>query len=357
MDRFVLAVAAIGTAVLIGFGALWALRDYASPSFLNGARTAGLIDADVGDLIAARFPAAAVGAAHCPPLLDLTGHRTGECTLPVSGGELHLVIDSDVLRGAATELATSDALFVAPDAERALAAGLAQRFGERFDVRCPGPDVRVVSEATPVICSVEAPDVARRGVEVIAHGYAGAVYVQGLNGITTREERTFGRDVAERTQGGVVIAEASLERYLRESASGSERGEVGRRGLVGRARCPARIVLHEGSHVTCTVRVGGLPLRYDVHFEKGLGLRVDTDRRAMAVAALREVAVRFFERSRYTGGKPAIAHVDCGTAAVVLVEPGSSVPCTAKVGAETYEFVFQIDDANGAFRILGSPDD
>ena len=356
MDRFVLVMAAIVTAVLIACGTLWALREYATPLFVNGPETADRIDQEVGDLIAARFPAAAVGAAHCPPFLDLTGHRTAECTLPVSGAELHLVIDSDFVRRIAPAPGTTDALFVAPDAERTLAAQLTQRFGERFEVRCPGPEVRVISRA-PAICSVEAPDLARRGIEVTAYGYAGAVYAEPLRGLSTRAERIFGRDVAERTEGSVVIAGSALERYVQGDASADERGEPGRRGLVGRARCPSRIVLREGSHATCTVRVGGLPLRYDVHFEKGLGLRVDTPRNIMVVAALREIAVRYFERPHFTGGKPTLSHVDCGRAAVVLVEPGSSVPCTAKVGADTYSFVFQIDDATGGFRILGSLDD
>ncbi|MDP9106881.1 MAG: hypothetical protein M3N49_13240, partial [Candidatus Eremiobacteraeota bacterium] len=127
---------------------------------------------------------------------------------------------------------------------------------------------------------------------------------------------------------------------------------VGRRGLLGGARCPPRIVLRERARATCTVRVGGQPLRYDLQFEKGRGLEVRSDKGIEIIAWLREIATRYFERPKYTGGKPLLARIDCGTAAVALVEPGSDVPCTAKVNGTPYSFVFQFDDAQGGFHIV-----
>lgn len=117
--------------------------------------------------------------------------------------------------------------------------------------------------------------------------------------------------------------------------------------------CPPRIALREGDHTTCTLSVGGLRLRYDVHFEKGIGLAVSADQQIEPLARLREIATRYFERPRQTGGKPLLAHVDCGAKKVALVEPGTAVPCTAKVGDDDdIPFTFRIDDAQGDFTIV-----
>ncbi len=349
MDRAALWAALVIAGVLLAYGALSLLREYADPVFINGGQTASRIDAQMGDTIAARFPAVAIGPASCPPVLNLTGRRTGHCVLPVAGSELRIDVGKSGPY-ARPELESANALFVARDAEVALRAQLLARYGEPFDVRCPGPDVRVIVSGG-VTCSVEAPDVLRRGIEVTVSGISGAVFAEKLPGIDTREARTFGADVASRTEGGVTVTGAAMERYIRESAAAEANGEVARRGLLGAVHCPPHIVLREGSRRKCTLWAGGLPLRYDVRFEKGLGMYLEVDQQIQPLAQLREIATRYFERPRYTEGKPLQARVDCGVEKVVFVEPGSTVPCTVKVGKESIDFAFQFFDRQGGFTI------
>jgi hypothetical protein len=352
MDRAVLWAALMISGALIACGALFVLRDYANPVFVNGADTASRIDAETGDMIAARFPDVSVGTARCPPVLDLTGTHRGRCNLPIADGQLRIDVVPPYMQGLGVVLQDVDALFVTRDAERSLRAQLAERYGEQFDLHCPGPPVRIIADKAKVTCSIEAPDMLRRGIEVTVSGNAGAVRPAELIGVPTRIERSFGADVAARTEGTAVIAGPAMERYVLGSAGANADGEVGRRGLLGVARCPPRIVLRERDRATCTVRVGGQTLRYDVQFETGRGLEVRADKHVAVIAVLREIATRYFERPKYTGGKPLVARVDCGKNAVALVEPGSLVPCTAKVNAVSYSCAFQFDDAQGDFHIV-----
>jgi hypothetical protein len=356
VDRVVLWAALVGAGALIAVGAAFVLRDYTSPVFLNGGETATRIDSEVGDAIAARFPGVVVGTARCPIVLNLTAKRAGRCVLPVGDSELRIGValsDDPVGYPAGyPELRDVDALFVARDAERAVGAQLAERYGEPFAVRCPGPGVRVIADDAPVTCSVEAPDVPRRGIEVRVSGVHGDVQAETLPSIATRAARTFGSDIAGRTAGSVAVSGHAMERFVRETAAAEVHGQVGRLGLVGAAHCPPRIVLREGGSTKCTLWAGGLPLRYDVHFEKGPGLFVSADQTIEPLAWLREIATRYFERPTYTHGKPLQAHVDCGAAKVAFVEPGSSVRCKAKVGDDDASFAFQIDDPQGGFRIV-----
>jgi hypothetical protein len=185
-------------------------------------------------------------------------------------------------------------------------------------------------------------------------GHDGDVYAEELSGVTKRAARILGADAAARTEGGVDVDGHAMERYVRGSASADFRGEVGRRGLVGAARCPSRIALREGGRTTCTVNVGGLPLRYDITFEKGPGLVATAEKKIEVLAALREIATRFFSRAVYTGGKPLLVSIDCGAAPVAFIEPGSSVPCTANVGQDRYGFAFRFTDASGGFSIVSN---
>ena len=353
VDRAVLLVALVAAGVLIALGAYFVLGEYVRPAFVNGPATAERIDTEVGHIVAARFPNITVGAARCPRVLNLTGDARGRCALPVGDTELHfdLVKMSDT---GDAELQGVDALFVATYAERVLAAQLAERYGEPFDVRCPGAPVRVLDRGEKLACSVEAPDVPRRGDEVTVSGHDGAAYANELAGVTTRAVRILGADVATRTEGSIEVDGHAMERYVRGSASADFHGEVGRRRLVGAARCPSPIVLREGGRTTCTVRVGGLPLRYDVTFEKGPGLAVTAGKKIEVIAVLREIAARFFERPVYTGGKPLLATIDCGKAAVAFIEPGSIIPCTAKVGENEYGFAFRFTDASESFSLVGN---
>jgi hypothetical protein len=348
-DRAVLVAAAVVAAVLVSLGALWALRDYARPAFVNGSVMAHQADIMVGDMIAARFPGVRVGAARCPPLLDLTGERSARCTVPVGGDEL--AVDVAIRRDRhGVDFSDVDALFVTRDGERTIARKLEAMHGERFAVRCPGAAVRVVRRATRVSCDVEAPDVTRREVMVAPYGDRGTVHLDELAGVTTREVRILGAAVARR-EGGVTVAGPALERYLRGSAAALDGGEVGRRGLVGAAHCPPRVALHEGTHARCTVAVADITLRYDVHFEKGLGLRTDLDTSVVVVPALREFALRYFHHRRLAAHIPYRVDVNCGTVPVIVEEPGSTLRCHADVGGEPFYFAFRFLDAEGGFTM------
>jgi hypothetical protein len=150
LDRAVLLAVLVAAGVLIALGAYFLLGHYLRPAFVNGPATAERIDIEVGHILAARFPDVAVGAARCPPVLNLTGrYSAGPCALPVADTELHFDLFKMNEAGDA-ELQGVDALFVARDAEGVLAAQLAARYGERFDVRCPGPPVRVVENGKSV---------------------------------------------------------------------------------------------------------------------------------------------------------------------------------------------------------------
>jgi hypothetical protein len=249
------------------------------------------------------------------------------------------------------EFSAVDALFVRHDGERTIAGHLEQMYGERFAVRCPGAAARVLRGLESVSCEIEAPDVTGRTITVRPYGYGGDVIAGELPSVEPREARVLGADVAARREGSVAVAGPALERYVRGSTASQARGEVGRRGLVGRAHCPPRAVLHEGSHVRCTVVVADVTLRYDVHFEKGLGLRVEPDTSVAVVAPLREVATRYFKRRNSMGGAPLHVDVNCGTVPVIVVEPGSTLRCLADVGDGSFDFTFRFTDAQGGFTI------
>jgi hypothetical protein len=120
---------------------------------------------------------------------------------------------------------------------------------------------------------------------------------------------------------------------------------------VGAAHCPPRVALREGTHASCTVAVANMKLRYDVHFEKGLGLRADLDSSVAVIPALREFALRYFQRRRLDAHIPYRVDVNCGPVATVVVEPGSTLRCRADVGGEPFSFAFRILDAEGGFTM------
>jgi hypothetical protein len=346
-DRAVLIVSAVLAALALCFGTAWALRDYAMPVFINGEAMARDADVVVGDMMAARFPEAPVGAARCPRLLDLTGGRSARCAIPIGSDELAIGM---ALRADHRDVRyeTLDALFVARDGERTIARHLEERYGERFAVHCPGAAVRVLHDMTAVSCEIQAPDVPRQ--VVTAKPYAdGDFIVRELVGLESREARVLGADVAARREGSITVAGPALERYLKESVSFQARGEVGRRGLAGAAHCPRSAVLHEGTHVRCTVPVADVTLAYDVHFEKGLGLRIDVSDSIAVVAALREFVTRYVQRRHHADGVRLAADVNCGTVPVIAVQPGSTVRCVVDAG--TYDLTLRFLDAVGNFTI------
>lgn len=346
-DRAVLIGAGLLGAVLVSFGALWALRDYAFPVFVNGDVIARQVDRRVGDMIAARNPAVRVGAARCPPLLDLTGRRSARCAIPIAGDELAVDV---AMRSDRRDLEVHevDVLFVRRTGERSIADDLEQQHGEPFAVQCPGAAVRVLHAPPFVTCEIEAPDLSRRQVS-LPFVYSGNLGVGGVGSLMSRAARVLGTAVAERREGSVTIAGSALERYLRGSAAYLSDGEVGRRGLLGAARCPSRIVLHEGTHVRCTVVIADVTLTYDVHFEKGLGLRTDPSSSVAVIAPLREIAARYF--GRRSTGRTSHVDVNCGTIPVIVAEPGSTLRCFGDDGVGSFYFTFRFTDAQGGFTI------
>jgi hypothetical protein len=351
-DRAVLIGAGVLAAVLVSLGALWVLRDYAFPVFVNGNVIARQVDLRVGDMIAARNPAVRVGAARCPRLLDLTGRRSARCAIPIAGDELAVDV---AMRSDRRDLEVHeiDALFVRRTGERSIAEDLEQQHGEPFTVQCPGAAVRVLHAPPFVTCEIEAPDLSRREVSLpFVHG--GNLAVAGAGDLMSREARVLGAAVAGRREGSVTIPGSALERYLRGSAGFLNHGEVARRGLLGAARCPSRIVLHEGTHVRCTVVIADVTLAYDVHFEKGLGLRTDPSSSVAVIAPLREFAARYFARGS-AGGRTSHVDVNCGTVPVIVMEPGSTLRCVGDDGAGSFYFTFRFTDAQGGFTIEAAP--
>src|ERR1700710_233479 len=134
-DRAVLVAAAVLAAVLLGVGALWALRDYAVPLFANGDRIARNADILAGDMIAARFPGVPVGRVRCPPLLNFTAGRSARCEVPI--GRDHLAISVTPRKdGRGYEYGAVDVLFITRDGERTISRKLDELYGERFGVGC-----------------------------------------------------------------------------------------------------------------------------------------------------------------------------------------------------------------------------
>lgn len=345
MVIFVLAVAT-GFAVLAG---IWPLHVYLHPIFANGNETALRIDSQIGDMLAARVPALDVGHAACPMILDLTNHRLDRCTIPVSGAVLPVVVT--VHAGEKPGLFVDEALVVTANAERRLVESLDATYGEHFTARCPGPAVRVFPRPEAFSCSVEAPDLARTNIDVTSGGLDSAVYPASLAHISTRETRMLGQDTAERREGGVVLDGSTLARYLREKAASDADGAVGRRGLVGPARCPRRVVLNARARARCTVVIGNRTESYDARFDEGRGFVVEGEHTVVVIAAVREIATRYFEREAQSGGKPLRAVVDCGRNSVALLEPGATLPCTIEAGGQKRAFSARVTDDAGALAV------
>jgi hypothetical protein len=342
---FVLVIA-IGCLMLAG---LWTKRAYLAPVLVSGKNFESLIDGEIADMTAARNPSVSVGHAHCPFFLDLTEARVVRCTLPVSDAQMSIRVATDDTQHPV--VVSENALIVLPDAERRIAGLLELQYGERFDVHCPGSRVRLINNDDSFVCWVAAADVERRRLEVDVSG--SDLGPRALKHVPTRLERLFGRAVAEQRSGGVELAGPVVETYVRGSAAGQGKGEMGRRGLVGRAHCPRVVALHGRSHVRCTVQVGGPAEIYDARFDEGRGLEIEAQSTAIVLPAVREVAERYFERTWDTGGKPFRAVVDCGRQSVALVEPGAFVPCTATIGGDKANFAIRVLDQQGSYDFVG----
>ncbi len=308
-------------ALLAGCGS--ALHDATHPIFLSGKNAQSWIDEEVGAMLAARHPGVRVGHARCPFLLNLIGSHTERCTVPVGTSELRI----DVAYAGNFGLRDVDALVVKPDAERELKDDLTVEYGVPFTVRCDGPPVRVLPLGGTFGCAIDAPKISARRIDVEVVGRDESLFPHHIKGAESRDTRMLGRAVAERTQGSVDVAGPVMERYLHAIAGGAQHTELVRRGLLGAARCPARIRLSSGSkHAVCTVRAGDRAVRYELRFDQGRGLVMEAQQIAV-MPALRELAQRYYEYRFSTDGKHVAVRVNCGSHPVVVVEPGATLPC------------------------------
>jgi hypothetical protein len=306
------------------------LKDALHPHFLGGKDAEAWIDRRAGNMLAVYHPGLAVGRAHCPFLLNLTGPGShAQCTLPVEQSTLRIDIASDY--GADEKLRDVDSLVVEHDAERDLAADLARRYTEAYTVHCEGDPVRVVPARRAVECTATGPDGLRKTLQARPRGYTGSLRAGGLAGAETIEERMLGRDAVKRRHGGLTLNGRDVERYLAAIGGGTERDDLVRRGLLRAPYCPPRVSLQGSAHDSCFVPVGEKTLRYDLRFDQGRGLEIDANGSAFAVAALNEMGARYFERSMRNDGAPQKVVVDCGhEQVVVLPEPGDDVRCVLR---------------------------
>jgi hypothetical protein len=280
-------------------------------------------------MLAVYHPELAVGRAHCPFLLNLTGPGShARCTVPVGQHTLRIDVVSDY--GSDEKLVDVDSLIVERDAEHDLVADLARRYAEPFTVHCEGDPVRIVPAREAAECTATGPDGLRKTLSAWHRGYTGSLGAGSLAGAETLVERTLGRDAAERRYGGLTLNGRDVERYLAASAGDAERDDLLRRGLLRTPHCPPRLSLHDSTHVFCFVPVGEKTVRYDLRFDQGRGLQIDAKGSAFAVAALNELGTRYFERSMRNGGAPQKVIVDCGPARVVVLEPGDDVRCVLR---------------------------
>jgi hypothetical protein len=328
-------------AALAGCGS--ALHDATHPVFLSGEDGGAWIDQDAGAMLAARHPGVAVGHARCPYLMNLTGGRSAQCTIPVGRAELRI----DVRLDPRFHVDDVDALVVKRETERQLTDDLTRRYGVRFTVRCDGPPLRVMPVRAQFPCGIDAPGGSTGRVDVAVYDRDGSARASLASG-DTRQDRMLGRAVTEKTEGGVTLEGPVLARYLHEIVGGAQHGELVRRGLLGAARCPARVTLPPGgNHATCTVRAGDVDVRFDLRFDRGSGLQIEQQQIAI-VPALREVAQRYYGHA-LPSKKAAELVVNCGPHRTVVVEPGASLRCELGTGDGKTTFAVKILDASGHF--------
>lgn len=262
-------------------------------------------------------------------MLNLTGTHTARCTIPIGKDEFRV----DIAHTATFTLHELDALVVSREAEHQIADDLLETYGAAFTVRCDGPPVQVLPIPTVLRCAIDTAGFHDPSVELMVTGSA-RLFPRRLKYHGSREARLLGRGAVDKTEGGLTIDGAAAERYVHEIAGGFAHAELIRRGLLGGARCPARIALAPYSkHAVCTVRAGDRVLRYDFRFDKGHGLVVTGEQVAL-ISVLREVAQRYYKHLWNTPGPPETNQVECGTHEVLLVEPGQNIPCWAWSGKD-----------------------
>ena len=336
-------VRAVAFALAAALAGCNAVHDLTHPAFVSGKQAQAWVDAEAGAMIAARHPGLRVGHAQCPYLLNVSGTRTARCTIPVGDAQLRI----DVEHSPTWTLSDVDAVVVKREANREVAEHLTERYGMPFTARCDGPEVQVIPVGGSVVCAVDAPValyVNRIKVHVL--GRDGPLEPAEIPSAGSRVERLLGRDVAEKRSGGITVAGPRVERYLRAIAGGIHHAELVQRRLIGAAHCPRTIVLGGSAHASCTVQAGDVPIRYDLRFDEGRGLVVEEPTIVVA-PELREIAERYFAAWLKATGKRGNVALDCGAHPVVVVDPGSVVPCTGQIGDDRGEIDARVTDENG----------
>jgi hypothetical protein len=311
---------------------------------------------DAAAMLAARHPGLAIGKPRCPLLLNLAGGHA-ECTLPVDGNDLRVSIFEAY---GEYHLGSPDGVVVHDEADAQVADTLTLRYGVAFTARCDGPPVRVMPLGEKLQCRIDAPDgrdIFANAVEARVIDRDGALAVESLKSGDTRAVRMLGRDAADRKDVPLVVGGAAMERYLREIVGGpAQHGELVRRGLIGRARCPARIALPVGGHARCSIELGGTTFPYALRNDVGRGLVVDdADVHFAIIPYLQEIAARYFAYDAKLDGEPGPVRVRCVGGPVVNAEPGSTLACSARAKNALIQFTANVLDRNGNFVFTRRP--
>lgn len=339
------------------------------PVMLSGEDAQRLVDVEAGTMLAARHPGIAVGPARCPFLLNLTGGRTEECTIPAAGRTMRVKVTTSETNGGplnifAYVVRDVDALVVKSDAERRVASQLGEWYGIPFTVRCDGPPVRVIPVKEEFECRIDAPTIYADRDVVKAVDRDGDVVADGLPSGDKALVRFVGREIAERKNGGVDFPGERLERYLRATAgSPSQHEELVTRRLIRTVHCPKRVILGGLRRVTCVERLAGTDVKVGVRFDEGRGLVVEQPV-VVVVKALQEISQRYYEYRMRAEHRRPDSRVHCEVsddsgiagrraADVEVVQPGDDIVCETHSGRTFFSSSFTATDESGAVDAHG----
>lgn len=345
MDR----LAAIAIVLVFTLTGCWTLHDAMHPVFLAGSEAQQMIDRQAGDTLAALYPGVQVGPSKCGYLLDLTGERAAQCTIPVAGQTMRINVRMIVAHVPA--VGDGDALIEKHATERRIARRLSLQYGLRFTARCDGLPVRVVELKTPIACEVRAPGIPPRKIAVTPADRNGDLSPIELAGVDTLQVRMLGRDIATRRTAGADIPGPVVERYVRAIAGGTRHDDLVQRKLLGPPHCPPRVTLTPKNHVTCRVRVGNRWLAYSLGFAGGGGFVAAAGDEAIIVPIARDFVQRVYERRLRTSGKTEAVRVDCGREPVVLIGEDEAFPCTARTRGGTKRLTVTSSGDSGAMDV------
>ncbi len=318
---------------------------------VDGETVAAQIDRTIVPALRAAHPALAFGKTACPGQIDVAYDATGTCTIPAGGTSLPV----EVANGPGSVpfvVHRVQALLVLDETEKRLSAQLLETYGIRAAVRCGEPRVRVVAVKTELGCTTAL--TSRRPVRLAVtvwdrDGDAGFWPLPGVPALATTALGPYLRAHADGRPA--VVPGPVLARLVHAQARALLDGDIERLRLLGAASCPARADFTGSRHVVCTVRVGGKPLRRDMWMNNGW---IDTSAPVVVdVAQVRAMAARFFQDDLAATGLT-FAAIDCGPDRIVIVEPGSALPCTVSKAGQSVPLSVTVTDHSGRVR-FGDP--